>query len=57
MDLALVLLVFVVIPALGAAYLLENTDRGRRLIDRLDARVDPPVVWRDPLDSPGDWRS
>jgi hypothetical protein len=58
MDLALVLLVFVVIPALAAAYLLENTDRGRRLIDRLDARVDPPVRYFDPFaDEPGDWRS
>jgi hypothetical protein len=56
MSTALVLAIFG-IAALTAAYLLENTDRGRRLMDALDARVDPSVVWRDPLDEPGDWRS
>jgi hypothetical protein len=57
MDTALVLAIFG-IAALAAAYLLENTDSGRRFIDRLDARVDPPVVWRSPFDDePGDWRS
>jgi hypothetical protein len=56
MDAYIPIVAFVVV-ALVAAGWLENTERGRRLMDRLDARVDPPVVWRDPLDSPGDWRS
>jgi hypothetical protein len=57
MDAYIPIVAFVV-AALALAYLLENTDRGRRLIDRLDARVDPPVVWRSPFDDePGDWRS
>jgi hypothetical protein len=51
-------IVAVVVVALAAAGWLENTDRGRRLIDRLDARVDPPVRYFDPFDDePGDWRS
>lgn len=57
MSLLLVLAIFG-IAALAAAYLLENTDRGRRLMDALDARVDPPARWKSPFDDePGDWRS